>query len=180
MTGPHRSEKRSGQFRSDVGKDFHRSTPHRNEPSTTGTARSTGRMPCRRHPRRDQARQARPVATGRKGHPRRPHQARSEAQPWRVRPRPNRPGRPTSVQRACDGRRIRSRPHPSSLPGRHAGRESERPAAWETAQASKAQEAHLVSVHRAGTHTTTEIAELFGVARSTVYRAINGAGATAS
>ncbi|ALE93665.1 DNA resolvase [Arthrobacter alpinus] len=41
---------------------------------------------------------------------------------------------------------------------------------------SKAQETHLVSVHRAGTHTTVEIAELFGVARSTVYRAIKRAG----
>jgi DNA invertase Pin-like site-specific DNA recombinase len=37
---------------------------------------------------------------------------------------------------------------------------------------SKAQEAHLVSLHQGGVHTTTEIAELFGVARSTVYRAI--------
>lgn len=36
---------------------------------------------------------------------------------------------------------------------------------------SKAQEAHLVSIHQAGVHTTTEITELFGVARSTVYRA---------
>ncbi|SEF12496.1 Site-specific DNA recombinase [Arthrobacter alpinus] len=42
---------------------------------------------------------------------------------------------------------------------------------------SKAQEAHLFSVHQAGTHTTVEIAELFGVARSTVYRAIKRAGA---
>ncbi|MHA7299585.1 recombinase family protein, partial [Pseudarthrobacter sp. MDT3-1] len=41
---------------------------------------------------------------------------------------------------------------------------------------SKTQEAHLVSVHRAGTHTTVEIAELFAVARSTVYRAIKRAG----
>ena len=40
---------------------------------------------------------------------------------------------------------------------------------------SKAQEAHLVSLHRGGVHTTTEIAELFGVARSTVYRAIQRA-----
>ncbi|MEV8183738.1 recombinase family protein [Specibacter sp. NPDC078692] len=40
---------------------------------------------------------------------------------------------------------------------------------------SKAQETHLVSVHRAGTHTTVEIAELFGVARSTVYRTIKRA-----
>lgn len=41
---------------------------------------------------------------------------------------------------------------------------------------SQAQEAYLVSVHRAGTHTTVEIAVLFGVARSTVYRAIKRAG----
>ena len=41
---------------------------------------------------------------------------------------------------------------------------------------SKKQEAHLVNLHRSGTHTTTEIAELFGVARSTVYRAIQRAG----
>ncbi|NVM96080.1 recombinase family protein [Arthrobacter wenxiniae] len=41
---------------------------------------------------------------------------------------------------------------------------------------SKAQEAHLVSIYRAGTHTTVEIAELFGIARSTVYRAINRSG----
>ncbi len=40
---------------------------------------------------------------------------------------------------------------------------------------SKSQEAHLVALHQAGTHTTTEIAELFGVARSTDYRAIQRA-----
>ncbi len=34
----------------------------------------------------------------------------------------------------------------------------------------------MVALHQAGTHTTTEIAELFGVARSTVYRAIQRAG----
>jgi len=33
-------------------------------------------------------------------------------------------------------------------------------------------EAHLVRLHMAGEHTTGELAELFGVARSTVYRAI--------
>lgn len=38
------------------------------------------------------------------------------------------------------------------------------------------QEAHLVELHRAGRHTTTELAELFNVARSTVYRAIRRAG----
>ena len=45
---------------------------------------------------------------------------------------------------------------------------------------SKKQEAHLVSAHQAGTHTTVEIAELFGVARSTVYRAIKRAGEAAT
>jgi DNA invertase Pin-like site-specific DNA recombinase len=38
------------------------------------------------------------------------------------------------------------------------------------------QEKHLVQLHRTGAHTTSEIAELFGVARSTVYRAIQRAG----
>ena len=37
---------------------------------------------------------------------------------------------------------------------------------------SPTQEAHLVSLHSAGAHTSGELAELFGVARSTVYRAI--------
>lgn len=32
------------------------------------------------------------------------------------------------------------------------------------------QEAHLVKLHDAGEHTTAELGELFGVARSTVYR----------
>jgi len=34
------------------------------------------------------------------------------------------------------------------------------------------QEAHLVALHRAGDHTVAELGDLFGVARSTVYRAI--------
>ncbi|WP_354702480.1 recombinase family protein [Paraconexibacter sp. AEG42_29] len=37
---------------------------------------------------------------------------------------------------------------------------------------SRAQEAHLVKLHRAGEHTTSELAELFSVGRSTVYRAL--------
>lgn len=40
---------------------------------------------------------------------------------------------------------------------------------------SPRQEAHLVELHHAGTHTSTELAELFSVARSTVYRAIGRA-----
>ena len=42
------------------------------------------------------------------------------------------------------------------------------------------QEAHLVELHRAGRHTTSELAELFNVARSTVYRAIRRAGTAQS
>ncbi len=34
------------------------------------------------------------------------------------------------------------------------------------------QEAHLVALHQAGEHSTAELGELFGVGRSTVYRAI--------
>ena len=40
---------------------------------------------------------------------------------------------------------------------------------------SARQEAHLVALHHAGTHTSAELAELFSVARSTVYRAIERA-----
>jgi DNA invertase Pin-like site-specific DNA recombinase len=39
------------------------------------------------------------------------------------------------------------------------------------------QEAHLVALYEAGDHSTGELAELFGVGRSTVYRAIQRAGA---
>jgi len=38
-----------------------------------------------------------------------------------------------------------------------------------------AQEKHLVELWRAGQHTTGELAELFGIARSTVYRAVQRA-----
>jgi DNA invertase Pin-like site-specific DNA recombinase len=41
---------------------------------------------------------------------------------------------------------------------------------------SPKQEAHLVNLWRAGSHTTAELSELFSVARSTVYRAIQRAG----
>lgn len=37
---------------------------------------------------------------------------------------------------------------------------------------SKAQEKHLVALHQGGQHTSAEIAELFGIARSTVYRIV--------
>jgi hypothetical protein len=37
---------------------------------------------------------------------------------------------------------------------------------------SPRQETHVEELHRGGEHTTGELADLFGVARSTVYRAI--------
>jgi DNA-directed RNA polymerase specialized sigma24 family protein len=46
------------------------------------------------------------------------------------------------------------------------------PSAPETLLHRARQEAHLVALHHAGQHTSAELAELFGVARSTVYRAV--------
>jgi DNA invertase Pin-like site-specific DNA recombinase len=40
---------------------------------------------------------------------------------------------------------------------------------------SARQQAHLVELHRAGTHTIVELAELFNVSRPTVYRVLNRA-----
>ncbi len=42
------------------------------------------------------------------------------------------------------------------------------------------QEEHLVELHHSGKHTNAELAELFGVARSTVYRALDRARVAAS
>ena len=41
---------------------------------------------------------------------------------------------------------------------------------------STVQEKHLVELHRKGEHTTAELAELFDISRSTVYRAVERAG----
>lgn len=41
---------------------------------------------------------------------------------------------------------------------------------------SSRQEAHLVDLHRSGEHTVGELVELFGVGRSTVYRALERVG----
>lgn len=47
--------------------------------------------------------------------------------------------------------------------GRHRGKQP---------KLSRTKEAHQVTVHRAGRHTTVDLAELFAVEGSTVYRAI--------
>ena len=41
---------------------------------------------------------------------------------------------------------------------------------------SAMREAHLVQLYRAGAHTVRELEELFGITRSTVYRAVRRAG----
>ncbi len=38
---------------------------------------------------------------------------------------------------------------------------------------SPAQERHLVALHRAGDHSVSELVELFGIGRATVYRALD-------
>jgi len=48
------------------------------------------------------------------------------------------------------------------------------------AKLSPRQEAHLVELHHAGSTSPAELAELFNVGRSTVYRAIQRAQARAS
>lgn len=45
---------------------------------------------------------------------------------------------------------------------------------------SPRQEAHLLELHQGGTKTSADLAELFGVARSTVYRALDRATVTAT
>jgi DNA invertase Pin-like site-specific DNA recombinase len=45
---------------------------------------------------------------------------------------------------------------------------------------SPMQEAHLFKLYRAGAHTVSELEELFGITRSTVYRAVRRAGRRAS
>ncbi len=64
------------------------------------------------------------------------------------------------------------RPYPAAYSRRHVGREGQGPAPREAAQLNRKQEAHLVSLVHSGEYSTIEVAELFGVGRSTVYRAI--------
>lgn len=45
---------------------------------------------------------------------------------------------------------------------------------------SPAQERHLVALHRAGDHSVSELVELFGIGRATVYRALDRHPATTS
>ena len=64
------------------------------------------------------------------------------------------------------------RPDPAPHPRAHEGRQGQRPAARKQPKLNRRQEAHLVSLVHSGECSTAEVAELFGVGRSTVYRAI--------
>ena len=80
-----------------------------------------------------------------------------------------------AVQRAGDGRRVRGRPDPAAHLRRHAGRPHQGPARGKAPKLNPRQEAHLLELRNAGEHSTGELADLFSVTRSTVYRAINRA-----
>ena len=66
----------------------------------------------------------------------------------------------------------RVRPDPAPHPRGHEGRQGQGPAAGKQPKLNRRQEAHLVSLVHSGEYRTLEVAELFGVGRSTVYRAI--------
>lgn len=57
----------------------------------------------------------------------------------------------------------RARPHHPKAKGRLRGKQP---------KLNPRQEAHLAGLYRTGEHTTGELADLFSVGRSTVYRAI--------
>jgi hypothetical protein len=112
----------------------------------------------------DLSKMLRPGSTGRAV----PYEAQREAQPRRLDPRPHRSGGPAAVQRARHGRRVRNRPDPDADPGGDEGRQSQRPAARKQPKLKPNQAKHLLELHDLGTYTQAELAELFGVGRSTI------------
>jgi hypothetical protein len=71
-----------------------------------------------------------------------------------------------------DGRRVRVGPDPDAHPRRDEGRQGQRPLRGKKPKLSPSQERHLEKLYEAGEHTSSQLAELFNVARSTVYRAV--------
>jgi len=118
------------------------------------------------------ARPARPLAARRPRHRRRAHRPRGQAQPRRIGPRPDRPvGRllfnVLAMVAEFESDLIKMRTREGMKVARAKGRlRGKKP------KLSPRQESHLVELHHAGAHTSAELAELFSVARSTVYRAI--------
>jgi len=90
--------------------------------------------------------------------------------------RPERPDRAAAVQRAGHDRRIESdlirmRTREGMKVAKAKGR-----LRGKAPKLSPAQETHPVGLYRAGQYTTAELAELFSVGRSIVYRAVQRAG----
>ena len=80
-------------------------------------------------------------------------------------------GRPADVQRASHGRRVRGRPGPPRTREGMAVAKAKGRLRGKQPKLTPRQEAHLVGLLQAGEHSTAELADLFGFARSTVYRA---------
>lgn len=66
----------------------------------------------------------------------------------------------------------RGGPGTRAHPGGHEGRRAKGRLRGKQPKLSAKQEAHLVKLHGAGEHTIGELEELFGVTRSTMYRAL--------
>jgi DNA invertase Pin-like site-specific DNA recombinase len=64
------------------------------------------------------------------------------------------------------------RPDPAAHPRAHERRQGQGRLRGKQPKLTRRQEAHLVSLVHSGEYSTLEVAELFGVGRSTVYRAI--------
>ncbi|BAH51839.1 site-specific recombinase [Rhodococcus opacus B4] len=88
--------------------------------------------------------------------------------------RSHRPGRAPAIQRSGNGRRVRGRPDSGTNEGGDADREGERTPQGQP-KLNPRQEGHLVELHGTGEYSTAELADLFSVGRSTVYRAIKRA-----
>jgi DNA invertase Pin-like site-specific DNA recombinase len=119
-----------------------------------------------------QARPAGPFAARRAGHRRRAHCSTGASEPGWVGVRPDGPGRPVAVLRARDGCRVRVRSDSAAHPRGHEGRQGQRAhLRGKQPKLNARQVAHLVALFKGGEYSTAELADLFGVARSTVYRA---------
>jgi DNA invertase Pin-like site-specific DNA recombinase len=70
----------------------------------------------------------------------------------------------------CPHNRVGPDPAPHSRG--HEGRQAKGRLRGKQPKLNRKQEAHLVSLVHSGEYSTAEVAELFGVGRSTVYRAI--------
>jgi len=133
-------------------------------------------VPRRRRARRHEARSPRPVTPERDGHRGRADEERRLAEPGGAVYDPTDPvgrllfnvlGMVAEFEADLTRARTREGTAIAKAAGKLRGRKP---------KLTVAQEKHLVRLHRTGAHTTSEIAQLFGVARSTVYRAVQRSG----